>query len=171
MGLIHEYGLHWKASEVDWDARTVQLLGHGKWYGEEWAADFAAHRGVYAIYRDGALYYVGLTKKQGIGPRLKQHRSKRKNAPEKLRDEDEFSWFGFDRLANFRTDKNGLLRTKRQPLRRIVDPLDSINDWEAVLILVADPSGNIQKPHPKATQWQQATRKQRDDLMARHARS
>lgn len=171
MGLIHEYGLRWKASEVDWHARSVQLLGRGTWYGEEWAADFSVHRGVYAIYRDGELYYVGLTKKQGLGARLKQHRATRRNAPGKLQDDDEFSWFGFDRLANVRTDKDGLLRTRRQPLRRMVNPLDSIDDWEAILILVANPPGNIRNQYPRATQWQQANRQQRDYLVARHAKN
>ena len=160
MGLIHEYGLRWKASEVDWSARDVQLLGHGTWHGVTWAADFSAHRGVYSIYRSGELYYVGLTKRQGLGARLKQHLTGAGGGlvPEerKLRREDEFSWFGFDKLHNNRTYDDGLLRTRRLPLGRVVDPLESISDWEAVLILSALPAGNKKNQYPKgAVRWTQ----------------
>lgn len=171
MGLIHEYGLRWKASEVDWDARDVQLLGHGLWRGVTWAASFSAHRGVYAIYRSGELYYVGLTKTQGLGRRLKQHLRGPVAGPaegRKMRMEDEFSWFGFDRLHNYRTDADGLLRTKRLRLERAIDPLASINDWEAVLILAALPPGNKKMQYPKdAVRWTQARHSEVDALLER----
>lgn len=158
MALINEYGLRWHASEVDWGARDVRLLGHGLWRGVTWAADFSAHRGVYAIYRDGDLYYVGLTTQQGLGTRLKQHLTGRAGdvvEGRKLREQDEFSWFGFDQLHNSRTHDDGLLRTKRLPLARVVDPLESIRDWEAVLILTALPPGNKKNQYPKAVRWTQ----------------
>lgn len=175
MTLINEYGLKWRASEVDWSARQVQLLGHGTWRGVTWAADFAAHRGVYAIYRAGELYYVGLTKKQGLGARLRQHLTGRAGdevESRNLRVQDEFSWFGFDRLHSSRTHDDGLLRTRRLPLGRVVDPLASINDWEAVLILAALPPGNKKNQYPKdAVRWTQVRRAETDTVLDRLRRA
>src|SRR5271169_3793502 len=105
--IVHAYGLFWRADEIDWHpgrgARgKFRLLGRkGKYLPILKIGDFREQKGIYILYGNLGAHYIGLTRKQTIGTRLKQH----------LTDDlqgmwDRFSWFGFRAVLD-RIDENG----------------------------------------------------------------
>lgn len=91
--LIGAFGRFWERDQVDWGSRGWRLLGRrGLNTGTLEIVDFRKARGVYVLYNEVDVHYVGLAAKgQGIGGRLKNH----------LKDEHDarwtrFSWFSFD---------------------------------------------------------------------------
>ena len=130
---IKSYGLFWSAHEIEWNPGQgnkgeFQLLGRrGVHSSKLEMADFMRQQGIYILYGNYGPYYVGLTKKQGLGKRLKQH----------LTDQhadkwDRFSWFGFCQLL--KPDSTGLRPLKALPEVQMSDPMKSIGDVEALLI-------------------------------------
>jgi hypothetical protein len=94
--LIQAYGLFWRADEIDWSPGKGhrydwRLYGRrGSNHGKLEVTDFRMQKGIYILYGDYGPHYVGLTRKKGLGRRLKDH----------LFDQhankwDRFSWFGF----------------------------------------------------------------------------
>ncbi|WP_151527034.1 GIY-YIG nuclease family protein [Serinicoccus kebangsaanensis] len=139
--LIGAYGTFWDPDLVDWHGRGWRLLGRqGLQRGTVKVADFRRARGVYALYSDTGIYYVGLASgTQGIGGRLRDH----------TRDEHaygwtRFSWFAFDGPSE--TDKydDGVLR-HRQWISVEADDTVAIREMEALLLAVTRPPGNIQQ--------------------------
>ena len=93
--MIRSYGVHWRADRVNWGKQGPNnrgtLLGAASKSARAISVDFRRQRGIYALYADYELVYVGQT---GSGSdrlfkRLKAHRfdhlSERWNR---------FSWFG-----------------------------------------------------------------------------
>lgn len=131
--LVRSFGLFWHVSEVDWHPGKgrkdrFRLLGRrGKNLPSLRVADFRHQRGIYILYSDYGPYYVGLTRSQGLGKRLKDH----------LTDQHDgrwtrFSWFGF-RAVLEQKDPNGLRALKRLPRIAPVAPGAMIHELEALL--------------------------------------
>jgi hypothetical protein len=155
--MITHYGLFWSAADVLWSGRKtdpghlrgrerVRLERQGRPTKEELdnAGEYSNWHGVYCLYRDSRLIYVGETgidNNSTLFSRLKQHRA------DHLADLwDEFSWFG-------RSPKEG---------RTTTEISNAFAQLEAVLIAVTNPGFNkqngtftdavqvFQVPHAKA---------------------
>ncbi len=94
--LIKSFGLFWSGTEVNWNPgqgakAAFRLLGRqGSNLPGLRVADFRYQQGIYILYGNYGPYYVGLTRKQGLGKRLKDH------LLDHHQDKwDRFSWFGF----------------------------------------------------------------------------
>jgi hypothetical protein len=105
--IIQSFGLFWRVDEINWfpgrgTKGTWRLLGRRRASGTLELADFTDQTGIYILYGNYGPYYVGLTRRRGLGRRLKDH----------LRDAhmgkwDRFSWFGFKPFKRA-TDEQGL---------------------------------------------------------------
>jgi hypothetical protein len=79
--LIKAYGLFWSKDEVNWDPGKgnrgqFKLLGHrGKNRPGVRVADFRRQSGLYILYGNYGPHYVGLTRADRLGTRLKEHRT------------------------------------------------------------------------------------------------
>ncbi len=105
--MIKSYGVYWAVEHVDWGIakRGGQLLGAEKRDDEENAVDFRYQRGIYALYYDFDLVYVGQAEKGGrLFGRLKVHLSD--HLAERW---NRFSWFGTRAVTN----QNGLTKEKK----------------------------------------------------------
>jgi hypothetical protein len=77
--VIRSYGLFWQCDEVNWhpgagNKKAFRLLGRsGTNLPGLRLADFRDQRGIYVLYGDYGPHYVGLTRKRGLGLRLKHH--------------------------------------------------------------------------------------------------
>jgi hypothetical protein len=153
--IIRAYGLFWRADEITWSpgkgkAGEFRLLGRrGTNLPTRRVADFRQQRGLYILYGDYGPYYVGLTKKQDLGKRLKDH----------LDDHhadrwDRFSWFGFRQVL--KTTENGLCKLKALPSLSLGAPEAAIADMEALLIKALGLASNLNKMNFKsADEWTQ----------------
>lgn len=154
--LFHSYGMFWERDDVLWQPGAgtsdgFRLLGRCKKNlpGLR-VADFRKQTGVYILYDDWGPYYVGLTKKQGIGDRLKDHvlddHTSRWNR---------FSWFGF-RSVTARKGPNGINLLGVMPKNLLTDSDKTIGDIEALLINVLNAKGNTQAmKFARADKWEQ----------------
>ncbi len=135
--IIGSYGRFWDRDQVDWAARSWRLLGRrGINRGTIRLADFRRARGVYVLYNEVGVYYVGLaSSNQGIGGRLKDHLADEHGAGW-----SRFSWFSFDGPGEAQ-DADGVF---------IIDQYDSVDldapvlirDLEALLQAVMQPFAN-----------------------------
>ncbi|MGB9429604.1 MAG: hypothetical protein WCC11_06965 [Gammaproteobacteria bacterium] len=134
--LICTYGLFWRVDNVFWGRprNLGSLLGvpaSEKGFG---VVDFREQAGIYALYADYDLIYVGQTggKKQKLMVRLNQHRKKDLAGRWNM-----FSWFGTRDVlgtGKLKAEKAGASSTHEHAL----------NHLEAILIHVAEPSLNRQ---------------------------
>lgn len=156
--LIRSFGLFWRASEVNWKPGQgrkdeFRLLGRrGTNNPGVRLADFRYQQGIYVLYDDYGAYYVGLTRKQGLGKRLRDHL-----ADKHAGHWDRFSWFGF--CTVLKPDRN----TGICPLRRLAElsvgsPGEVIADMEALLIKAVGPLNAADMKFKKASQWIQVER-------------
>jgi hypothetical protein len=157
--LIRNFGLFWRRDEVDWSPgkgkrRSFRLLGRrGANLPGLRLADFRYQQGIYILYGQYGPHYVGLTRKQGLGKRLKDH----------LFDDhwgewDRFSWFGFQRVLKS-YDSAGLLRLGDLADVSLGDPKTMIGDIEALLIKAMGLGSNkAQMNFARAEQWTQVRR-------------
>ena len=138
---ITSYGLFWRESEIEWypgqgNKNSFRLLGRiGSNRGTIRIGDFRRQQGIYILYDEYGPAYVGLTREQGLGKRLKDH----------LEDHlegkwDRFSWFGFNPFG--RPAPDGILQ-----LQQIADAVSenthtTIGDLEALLIRAIGPKRN-----------------------------
>lgn len=139
--LVGAYGAFWDRSLVNWDNRGWRLLGRqGVQRGTLQVADFRRARGVYALYGDTGIYYVGLaTGAGGIGTRLKDH-----TVDDHQSSWARFSWFAFDSPSETDTYPDGVLKHEAWPGIEGEDKF-VIREMEALLIAVTSPPGNIQR--------------------------
>ena len=137
--MIKNYGLHWTVERVYWGGpgpgKQGSLLGAKTRSRNAVSVDFRGQRGIYALYADYDLVYVGQT---GAGNhrlfhRLKEHRndylSERWNR---------FSWFGI----RWVTQNNQL---SADALRVGPTVPVTLNILEAVSIAIAEPRLNLQR--------------------------
>lgn len=134
--LINNYGLFWRTDNVFWGQprNAGSLFGVRAVAKRQDKVDFRQQAGIYALYADYKLIYIGQTggKDQKLLARLKQH----------LRDDlsgrwNMFSWFGTRVVL-----ESGKLKAERagaHPTHRLI-----LNHLEAILIHVGEPSLNRQ---------------------------
>jgi len=93
-------------------------------------------QGIYILYDDYGPTYVGLTRDQGLGKRLKDHKA------DHLADRwDRFSWFGF-RPITTKKDSRGRLELGSLDGDLTDDSWTTIGDLEALLIRSIGPRRN-----------------------------
>ena len=133
--LIQTYGLFWHIDHVHWGQPNNKgsLLGYREGAKSK-IVDFRSQVGIYALYADYDLIYIGQTGAkayQKLFGRLKSHRihlSGRWNR---------FSWFGVKWVKG-----NGKLSKGSQSANAKIS--DALNHLEAILIDVAEPKLNRQ---------------------------
>ena len=131
---IKNFGLFWRADEVEWTpgkgARgAFRLLGRqGLNLPRLRLADFRHQQGIYILYGNHGPYYVGVTKKQGLGKRLKDH-----CMDSHAGQWDRFSWFGFRSVLVTRNPA-GLCKLRHMAEVVVGNPNAVITDVEALLV-------------------------------------
>jgi hypothetical protein len=142
--MIRSFGLHWRIDRVFWGRQKVAglLLGAASRSAKARQVDFREQRGIYALYADYELVYVGQT---GAGTdrlfkRLKAHKSD--HLSERW---NRFSWFGTQWVT-----KAGKLSTDTASLNQNVE--GGLNILEAVAIAIGEPRLNLQRG-----KWSDAT--------------
>ena len=137
--MIRSYGLHWKIDRVNWGKPGVgnpgTLLGAASRSAGAHPIDFRNQRGIYALYADYELVYVGQT---GAGDdrlfkRLKSH--KRDHLSERW---NRFSWFGTQRV-----NLTSRISADAEAVHLRIDA--ALNIMEAVSIAISEPRLNLQR--------------------------
>jgi hypothetical protein len=164
-GFIQCYGLFWDVDEVAWSGREFRLLGRRGSSGANLrVADFRNQIGIYVLYDNYGPYYVGLTRRQPLGNRIKAH----------LADHHEglwnrFSWFGFRGVRDFRhPDGRQALAAPQASL--FTDTRETIADLEALLIqaLGTHKRGNRQEMRfGIAERWEQIVLGDHEEFLQR----
>lgn len=127
--------------------------------------DFWSMPGVYVLYGNFGAYYSGITTKQGVGQRIRQHWRSKKHSG----NFDRFSWFGFGEISA-RPKGNGLWEVEHPQTVKPVRWSRVTNDIEAILHRALPFRGNpagfgVRKTDPfKVEQWQQLSRKEVERL-------
>lgn len=144
--MIQSYGLHWHIERVFWGHPKVPgtLLGAASRSPKARPVDFRRQRGIYALYADYELVYVGQT---GAGndrlfKRLKDH--KNDHLSERW---NRFSWFG----TQWVTSTTGELSADKASVGGSVEA--TLNTLEAVSIAISEPRLNLQRG-----KWGEATK-------------
>ena len=136
--MIRSYGLHWDVEKVFWGYQSVKgtLLGAASRSKNARAIDFREQRGIYALYADYELVYLGQTGSGGdrLFKRLKDH--KKDHLSERW---NRFSWFGTQWVTTSGDLSADTLRSKSESI-----PV-ALNILEAVSIAVAEPRLNLQR--------------------------
>jgi hypothetical protein len=165
---VQSYGLFWRESEIDWNPgkgykNSFRLLGRiGSNRGTIRVADFRYQQGLYILYDDYGPSYVGLTRTQGLGKRLKDHRSD--DLKEKW---DRFSWFGFRPLLGQKSSL-GILELGDPEIDISEDTNTTIGDLEALLIRAIGPKRNsVFMNFKDAEKWTQIEYYQTDTYLQR----
>lgn len=149
--MIRSYGLYWHESKVNWGQQGAgnagSLLGAASKSERAHQVDFREQSGVYALYANYNLIYVGQTGagNQRLFIRLRQHTID--HLAERW---DRFSWFGTRRVTrthDLAADNDGV---------HINMPI-ALNILEAVCIAISEPRLNLQRGRwGDATQYYQA---------------
>jgi hypothetical protein len=125
--IINAFGIYWNRNLVLWKS-TPDLLGMQ--YNGATEVNFKDQRGIYLLYDNREIIYVGQAIEQTLGQRLKQHISDRLSGRW-----DRFSWFGFYSV----NDKGHLLDRKKF---EYLDIQALANALEAILIESVEPRQN-----------------------------
>lgn len=128
--LIRLYGEYWNPDIVDWGKRGPgnkgRLIGYFQKKSE--VRDYWDARGIYALFDEFRLVYVGQAMSQGIGKRVRDHLTDRMAGRW-----DMFSWFSTSTMRE---------KTVRDPGQRQVTPGEVVNTLEALAIAVNSPPLN-----------------------------
>jgi len=134
--LVHTYGLFWKSEYVFWGKQKIKgrLLGHPakeKLFGD---VDFRDQSGIYVLYADYDLVYVGQTagENQKLLSRLNQHNKDHLSGRWNM-----FSWFGLRSVLD-----TGKLKAEKKAAHP--DQSTILNQIEAILIHISEPPLNRQ---------------------------
>jgi hypothetical protein len=164
--LISSYGLFWKVDDTEWipigRKGKRRLLGHlGSKRSSIQIADFWSQSGIYVLYGNYGLYYVGIAAE--LGRRLRRHLSD-KHAKEW----DRFSWFGFRTVTQHR-DTDGLLLLGKSEAMSSIRLNKARHDIEAILFRAFAGPGNDKNPHfgNRLKQWEQIEPAEMDSLLNR----
>ena len=165
-GFIQCYGLFWDVDEVAWSGREFRLLGRrGRSLGASLrVCDFRNQVGIYVLYDDYGPYYVGLTRRQPLGNRIKQHLGDHHRGLWQR-----FSWFGFRQVRPLR-HADGTQALAPPPKNLTTPTRETIGDVEALLIqaLGTHKRGNrIEMRFGLAERWQQIVLKDRKTFLER----
>jgi hypothetical protein len=138
--IVSNMGLFWKRDHVRWKGNKrigkAQLAGRRRSAKKKGEVDFWKQTGVYALYAEYDLIYVGqagLSDQSNLGNRLKSH----------LTDDlagrwDMFSWFGLQKV----TVKN---KVGKRTKVNVSTKAHLANVLEGIIIEVAEPPMNSQK--------------------------
>ena len=133
--VVANYGLHWRKDLIQWGTQgpggAGKLLGIEK--GRVKPVDFAKQRGVYALYSDYELLYIGQVADQGLLVRLRQHRND--HLSERW---NRFSWFGTRTVSKMALAQSS--KTSSSFEDKVV-----IATLEAVCIAIAEPRLNLRR--------------------------
>jgi hypothetical protein len=164
--LISSYGLSWKVEDTEWVPNgrkgKRRLLGHlGSKRSSLRVADFWSQSGIYVLYGNYGLYYVGIAAQ--LGRRLRKHLSD-KHAKEW----DRVSWFGFRQVTHQRNSA-GLMVLGRSEAMSSIRLNKARHDIEAILFRAFAGPGNDKHPHfgNKLQQWEQIKAAELDKLLDR----
>lgn len=146
--MIQSYGLHWRVDRVFWGRQKVAgtLMGAASRSLKARPVDFRQQRGIYALYAEYELVYLGQT---GAGTdrlfnRLKAHKSD--HLSERW---NRFSWFGTQWVT-----KANQLSTDTAAVSQTVEA--ALNILEAVSVAIGEPRLNLQRGKwGEATQYYQ----------------
>ena len=135
--MINTYGLFWKAEDVFWGVQKNKgsLLGSKTSSAKAISVDFREQRGVYALYANYELVYVGQT---GAGNDRLFNRLKYHTSDHLVERWDRFSWFGTQRVT-----QQHKLSTDTAKIHE--DMAKALNILEAITIAVAEPRLNLQR--------------------------
>ncbi len=135
--IIQTYGLHWRNEKVFWGRPNVPgtLLGAASRKKGAVPIDFREQRGIYALYADYELVYIGQT---GSGTDRLFKRLKFHNNDHLSERWNRFSWFGTQRVT-----KQGLLSADTSKLSG--DVASVLNTLEAISIAISEPRLNLQR--------------------------
>jgi hypothetical protein len=164
---IKNYGLLWHADEVEWNpgkgTRGVfRLRGRqGTNLPGLRVADFRHQQGIDLLYGNHGLHYVGLTKMQGLGKRLNQHRT-----DEHAHQWGRFSWFGFRRVLEGKDD-DGFCKLAELAQVVVASPVSVITDIEALLHRALGPSINKSNFVAADQPWTQITAREVEQFMGK----
>ncbi len=135
--MIKTYGLFWKADDVFWGRQNNpgRLRGARSKNSSAVAVDFREQRGIYALYAEYELMYVGQT---GAGYDRLFYRLKSHRADHLAERWNRFSWFG----TQWVTQQHQLSTDTAQTHETIASVL---NILEAVSIAISEPRQNLQR--------------------------
>ena len=135
--MIRSYGVHWTIDRVFWGQPKVAgtLLGAASRSQKAHSVDFREQRGIYALYADYELVYVGQTgaRADRLFNRLKAHKSD--HLSERW---NRFSWFGTQWVT-----KANALSSDTATLNQSVEA--TLNILESVSIAISEPRLNLQR--------------------------
>jgi hypothetical protein len=165
---IHAYGLFWQTDEIVWfPGKGVKgefrLLGRrGLNTGKLQMADFSKQQGLYILYGNYGPHYAGLTRKQTLGTRLKQH----------LQDQhaglwDRFSWFGYKQVLKGKDEIGLQLLKDGMPTIKIISPHTAIKEMEALVVKAMALQNTADSNFAAAKEWTQVKLIERDKLLTR----
>ena len=123
--IIKAFGKHWQRDKVDWS--KTELVGRQT--SKSQFVDFKTVRGVYMLFKDYDMIYVGVAVKESIAKRLKQHTKDKHSTCWNC-----FSWFSFDGV-----NQNGTIRKVNTFSVKIDDVAKAV---EAIVIEGAEPHRN-----------------------------
>ena len=124
--------------------------------------DFREQQGLYVLHDDHGPVYVGLTHRQSLLNRLKQHLDTKKW--------DRVSWFGFRKPMQTGADPYGVGLLEDMSSKVLTDSKLSMRDIEALLIQVLGThrilNGQVTK-FPNAQEWKLVPAEEQLDWMER----
>lgn len=135
--MIKSYGLHWHNDRVFWGKPRVAgtLLGAASKGRAARKIDFRDQRGIYALYANYELVYVGQT---GSGDDRLFKRLRTHNRDHLSERWNRFSWFGTQWVT-----KQGVLSADTSSLK--ADVAQVLNILEAISTAISEPRLNLQR--------------------------
>jgi hypothetical protein len=169
-GIFHAYGLFWRLDEINWTPgkgkrREFRLLGRrGKNVPGLLVADFRKQQGIYILYGNLGPHYVGLTRKQTLGKRLKDHLTDKHKSQW-----DRFSWFTFTKVLKSQ-DEAGLQNFSTMAVVKALHPEKGIGDIEALLIKAMALKNVAQMKFAQAKEWHQIKQTEAEHYLSKVAK-
>src|SRR5947209_12572540 len=137
--MIRSHGLHWRAEKVFWGRRGLNgigtLMGAASRSRAAKPVDFRNQRGIYALYANYELVYIGQT---GSGDDRLFKRLRTHNRDHLSERWNRFSWFGTQRVT-----QQGVLSVDTAKLHGDVSQI--LNIFEAVTTAISEPRLNLQR--------------------------
>lgn len=131
--IIHNYGLYWDVDKIWWGRQNNEGQLNGFLRNNKrvtGVVNFNEQYGIYALYSDYELIYIGQTGGVGLFSRLNSHRRYSRAGRW-----NQFSWFGTRQVlkgSKLKAEKKGASTTHKIAL----------NQMEAMLICVSNPTLN-----------------------------
>jgi len=153
---ILNYGLFWRREQVEWHpgkgtGEGFRLIGRrGERKPGLRLADFREQSGIYILYGNYGVFYVGIVTSCRLGIRLREHHDNHDYS-----EWDRFSWFGFRRVLKRKDYDTGFDELAEMPSVRLSNPVEGIQDLESLLIRAMGPSGQRVETFTHEERWEQ----------------